>query len=645
MLQSSSEADDELERTELEIQQLAGEETKKKDEEERRDEGRWKKDARRREEEIGKKKADIQEEIKKVQAARRQEDEVLRKTEEFNRQEEEAKQRAVQLEHDTERMKQMQLEAQNFVEYMKKTKEEILKKDMEMKEREDILRRREAELIRREAMQEAKQREEARKDADARRREEEVGKRESEIRRMAEEVAKMRAEAKRKERETRMKEQDAREKEETAQRKEGEVIRKTEELNRKEEQGKQRAAQLEQETDRMKQMQLAVQNFVEDLKKMKEEALKKDIKMKDRENILRAREAVLIHREADNFHRIEEARRKEEAKQQEVAARQQETRNAALATSLQYLLREQEEKHLQNESQHPDDMQEQLRVLRRAKFRKWAEDIQHTREEHERSDSVGNDNAQSGSSRYLFVSPGTSPDMSRTHQFNNGPFIREQSPGPSTGGRGGGKQQQFSESREEHFRHAQEKLEAERRQNSAGRPISHGELPTRGSANIAFLSKARKQEFFGSQQEQYHHAQEIFEVQRHLQPAGIPLFPEKLQQVFEHHERLWTRLKTLKELSWNDFPWPMATQPLNPDDISLFLIEAYIHSPLYPGKSRTPQDRIKDHIKRWHPDSFEAKLRKVVENDRGKVKLGAEIIARCLSQLLEKEKEKEEESK
>ena len=85
----------------------------------------------------------------------------------------------------------------------------------------------------------------------------------------------------------------------------------------------------------------------------------------------------------------------------------------------------------------------------------------------------------------------------------------------------------------------------------------------------------------------------------------------------------------------------MAKQPSNPDDISLFLMEAFIQSPLYPNKSRTPKDRIMDYIKRWHPDSFEVKLRKVVENEREKVKYGAQYVIMCLCDLLEKEREKE----
>ena len=120
--------------------------------------------------------------------------------------------------------------------------------------------------------------------------------------------------------------------------------------------------------------------------------------------------------------------------------------------------------------------------------------------------------------------------------------------------------------------------------------------------------------------------------------VGRLLSREELQRVFELHERLWTRLKTLDELSWNDFPWPMVKQPSNPDDMSLSQINAYIQSPLYPDKDKSPKDRIKEHIKRWHPDRFETKfLSKVVEDEREKVKHGAGNVARYLSDLLRKE--------
>jgi hypothetical protein len=68
-----------------------------------------------------------------------------------------------------------------------------------------------------------------------------------------------------------------------------------------------------------------------------------------------------------------------------------------------------------------------------------------------------------------------------------------------------------------------------------------------------------------------------------------------------------------------------------------------LQSPLHADKdkSRTPKDRIKEHIKRWHPDRFETMLLpKVAENEREKVKQGAGTVARYLSQRsLRKENE------
>ena len=67
-----------------------------------------------------------------------------------------------------------------------------------------------------------------------------------------------------------------------------------------------------------------------------------------------------------------------------------------------------------------------------------------------------------------------------------------------------------------------------------------------------------------------------------------------------------------------------------------------LQSPLHADKdkSRTPKDRSKQHIKRWHPDRFETKLLpKVAENEREKVKQGAGNVARYLSDLLRKENE------
>lgn len=130
------------------------------------------------------------------------------------------------------------------------------------------------------------------------------------------------------------------------------------------------------------------------------------------------------------------------------------------------------------------------------------------------------------------------------------------------------------------------------------------------------------------------------EAERQLKSAGKPLSREEIQRVFEHHDRQWSRLPTILELTWVDFPWPVLRPPSLPDDISLVLLNAYISTPFLPEKekAKSHKERIKEHLRRWHPDRFESKvLPRVVEPEREKVKQGAGNVVRYLNDLLRKE--------
>ncbi|KAI0812362.1 hypothetical protein BC629DRAFT_1472366 [Irpex lacteus] len=48
------------------------------------------------------------------------------------------------------------------------------------------------------------------------------------------------------------------------------------------------------------------------------------------------------------------------------------------------------------------------------------------------------------------------------------------------------------------------------------------------------------------------------------------------------------------------------------------------------------KDRVKSALRRWHPDRFGRILARVSDEDKGKVEEGAGIVARCLSNLLER---------
>jgi len=69
-------------------------------------------------------------------------------------------------------------------------------------------------------------------------------------------------------------------------------------------------------------------------------------------------------------------------------------------------------------------------------------------------------------------------------------------------------------------------------------------------------------------------------------------------------------------------------------------ISAYVMSNYAPDANKSPKDRIKDQLKRWHPDKFETRiLHRVVEEEREKVKTGAGVVVRGLNEMLNKDYE------
>lgn len=116
--------------------------------------------------------------------------------------------------------------------------------------------------------------------------------------------------------------------------------------------------------------------------------------------------------------------------------------------------------------------------------------------------------------------------------------------------------------------------------------------------------------------------------------ASKILSADDVIRLIEAHDRKWRELKASENLGWNSFPWPVFKRPSEPEDITTISVSAYVLSRHSPSE-KSSKDRIKDHIKRWHPDKFETKvLPKVVEEEREKVKEGAGVVVRCLNELL-----------
>ena len=112
----------------------------------------------------------------------------------------------------------------------------------------------------------------------------------------------------------------------------------------------------------------------------------------------------------------------------------------------------------------------------------------------------------------------------------------------------------------------------------------------------------------------------------------------------ETHNRQWAAVQEKADLRWRDFPWPMFKAPSNPEEIRIPLIRAYLESEHHPGpetskiardKEKEVKSRIRDLMRKWHPDRFETVyLKKVIEDERTMVGEGAGTVARALGEIL-----------
>lgn len=107
------------------------------------------------------------------------------------------------------------------------------------------------------------------------------------------------------------------------------------------------------------------------------------------------------------------------------------------------------------------------------------------------------------------------------------------------------------------------------------------------------------------------------------------------------HDQQWDWITKLPQLQWTDFPWPVLSfsGPTRMEDLTLEAVADYVFAPLRLHHDRTmSKERLKEIIRRWHPDRFEVKYlaRVVDQHEKEMVREGAGMVARFLNDLLGK---------
>lgn len=103
------------------------------------------------------------------------------------------------------------------------------------------------------------------------------------------------------------------------------------------------------------------------------------------------------------------------------------------------------------------------------------------------------------------------------------------------------------------------------------------------------------------------------------------------------YEKRWTSLaNSAQPLTFAAIPWPTLSKPSSPASLTIRTISSFLLS-THHSANMSPKDRIKQALKRWHPDRFGRILAKAKAEDKVKIEEGAGIVARCLNELLHSE--------
>jgi len=149
--------------------------------------------------------------------------------------------------------------------------------------------------------------------------------------------------------------------------------------------------------------------------------------------------------------------------------------------------------------------------------------------------------------------------------------------------------------------------------------------------------EARWQERIGREERRRRQEHQWAEEQRARAERQKRLERRSQEEAWKAYERRWTTIASGSgQLNFKSIPWPTTLPPRNVGEITPDAISKFIFSPVHSeGTSR--KERIKNALRRWHPDRFGRVLNRVDEKDKGAVERGVGIVARCLNELLAQE--------
>ncbi|KAF9263259.1 hypothetical protein L218DRAFT_337927 [Marasmius fiardii PR-910] len=119
-----------------------------------------------------------------------------------------------------------------------------------------------------------------------------------------------------------------------------------------------------------------------------------------------------------------------------------------------------------------------------------------------------------------------------------------------------------------------------------------------------------------------------------------PRNDKTLMDSWRRYEDQWRTMSSSSErLTFVNIPWPLASRPRSPEQITISAIAEFLLSPAH-SHNLTRKDRIRNAQLRWHPDRFQRMMSRVNEGDKALVAEGVGIVARSLNELMSREKQR-----
>ncbi|KAH8119378.1 hypothetical protein DFH11DRAFT_1564678 [Phellopilus nigrolimitatus] len=110
-----------------------------------------------------------------------------------------------------------------------------------------------------------------------------------------------------------------------------------------------------------------------------------------------------------------------------------------------------------------------------------------------------------------------------------------------------------------------------------------------------------------------------------------------MAHAWKTYESQWAAMTTSSDpLSFHSIPWPMFSRPSAPSSITMGAISAFLFSQTH-STTQTPKERIRDALRRWHPDRFGRLLKRVAAEERPVVEEAVGVVARHLNELLNRQ--------